>query len=55
MDLPQTRGLSCFDKPVLSAVEGLSTNGFFLTRELCPFALSLSKGERIGKGKCKPL
>jgi hypothetical protein len=47
MDLPQTRGLSCFDK--------LSTNGFFLTRELCPFALSLSKGERMGKGKCKPL
>jgi hypothetical protein len=37
---------SCFDKPVLSEVEGLSTNGKFQTiTALNPFALSLSKGE----------
>jgi len=27
---------SCFDKPVLSAVEGLSTNGFCFPREYVP-------------------
>jgi hypothetical protein len=34
----------CFDKPVLSRVEGLSTNGVLHPETLFPFALSLSKG-----------
>ena len=44
---------SCFDKPVLSIVEGLSTSGFFLRRGVCPLALSLSKGERVRQKQVK--
>ena len=40
---------SCFDKHVLSKVEGLSTNGKSLTFSSVPsFALSPSKGGRRG-------
>jgi hypothetical protein len=39
---PQIMNSSCFDRPVLSEVEGLSTNGDYLSG---PFILSLSKGE----------
>jgi hypothetical protein len=55
---------SCFDKPVLSAVEGLSTNGkSSVFSILPPFALSLSKGELsqgsdrnlLSRGSCSML
>jgi len=59
MGLTKPRGLSCFDKPVLSVVEacpeqsrrGLSPNGGFPHRGVFPFALSLSEKERKGNGK----
>jgi hypothetical protein len=53
MGLPRLTCSSCFAKPVLSKVEGLSTSRFFLRRGVCLFVLSLAKGERGGQGQVK--